>query len=109
MRTERYGDFTLGRVGHDSLEAVLATPAYQRIATDMATGVEECRRNCDHFALCGGGAGSNKFWEKGTLACSETQACRWRVKVLSEVVLSGLERSLGLAEVTSPPSRSLPG
>jgi len=109
VRTERYGDFTLGRVGHDSLEAVLATPAYQRIASDMATGVEECRRNCDHFALCGGGAGSNKFWEKGTLACSETQACRWRVKVLSEVVLSGLERSLGLAEVTSPPSRSLPG
>ncbi|MFN9530929.1 MAG: hypothetical protein ACK575_05680, partial [Cyanobacteriota bacterium] len=69
------------------------------IATDMAAGVETCRLHCDHFALCGGGAGSNKYWEKGTLACGETQACRWRVKVMADVVLSGLERSLGLGEV----------
>ena len=103
--TERYGDFILGRVGRDSLEGVLATEAFQRIAADMAAGVEECRLHCDHFALCGGGAGSNKYWEKGTLACSETQACRWRVKLLADVVLSGLERSLGLAEAApgSPP------
>jgi uncharacterized protein len=100
--TERYGDFTLGQVGRDSLEAVLATPTFQRIAADMAAGVEECRHSCDHFALCGGGAGSNKYWEKGTLACAETQACRWRVKLLSDVVLRGLERSLGLEEVAQP-------
>ncbi|MFN9643898.1 MAG: cyclophane-forming radical SAM/SPASM peptide maturase GrrM/OscB [Cyanobacteriota bacterium] len=100
--TARYGDFLLGRVGRDSLESVLDTPAFQRIAVDMAAGVEECRRSCDHFALCGGGAGSNKYWEKGTLACSETQACRWRVKVLADVVLSGLERSLGLAVEPGP-------
>ncbi|MEB3302600.1 MAG: cyclophane-forming radical SAM/SPASM peptide maturase GrrM/OscB [Cyanobacteriota bacterium] len=108
VRTERYGDFVLGQVGRDSLAAVLATPAFARIAADMAAGVEECRRSCDHFALCGGGAGSNKYWEKGTLATSETQACRWRVKVMADVVLSGLERSLGLGEVRGPsvlPSR----
>jgi uncharacterized protein len=68
----------------------------------MAAGVEQCRRSCEHFSLCGGGAGSNKYWEKGTLAASETQACRWRVKVMADVVLSGLERSLGLAEASSP-------
>ncbi|MFN9072203.1 MAG: GRRM system radical SAM/SPASM domain protein, partial [Cyanobacteriota bacterium] len=99
VRTERYGDFVLGQVGRDSLESALATSAYQRIAADMVAGVEECHRSCDHFALCGGGAGSNKYWEKGTLATSETQACRWRVKVMADVVLSGLERSLGLGEV----------
>jgi uncharacterized protein len=102
VRTERYGDFLLGRVGRDSLEEVMATPAFQRIADDMAAGVEMCRQTCDHFALCGGGAGSNKYWETGTLACSETQACRWRVKVLADVVLSGLERSLGLAAAPGP-------
>ncbi|MFM7237680.1 MAG: cyclophane-forming radical SAM/SPASM peptide maturase GrrM/OscB [Cyanobium sp.] len=99
VRTERYGDFVLGQVGRDSLESVFATPAYQRIAGEMAAGVEECRRSCEHFALCGGGAGSNKYWEKGTLAASETQACRWRVKLMADVVLSGLERSLGLGAV----------
>ena len=102
VRTERYGDFVLGQVGRDNLESALATSAYQRIAADMVAGVEECHRSCDHFALCGGGAGSNKYWEKGTLATSETQACRWRVKVMADVVLSGLERSLGLGEVKGP-------
>jgi uncharacterized protein len=101
VRTERYGDFILGRVGQDTLEDVMATPTFQRIAADMASGVEMCRQTCAHFALCGGGAGSNKYWENGTLACSETQACRWRVKVMADVVLSGLERSLGLAEASS--------
>lgn len=109
VRTERYGDFVLGQVGRDSLEAALLTPAFQQIAAEMAAGVEECRRSCDHFALCGGGAGSNKYWEKGTLACSETQACRWRVKVVSDVVLSGLERSLGLEPLTSAPVLPSPG
>jgi uncharacterized protein len=102
VRAERYGDFALGQAGRDSLESVLTTAAFQRIAADMAAGVEECRRTCDHFALCGGGAGSNKYWEKGTLACAETQACRWRVKVMADVVLSGLERSLGLGVPGQP-------
>jgi uncharacterized protein len=101
--TKRYGDFILGRVGQDTLEEVMASPTFQHIAADMAAGVEMCRQTCAHFALCGGGAGSNKYWENGTLACSETQACRWRVKVMADVVLSGLERSLGLAEAAPGP------
>ncbi|MFI0403566.1 MAG: cyclophane-forming radical SAM/SPASM peptide maturase GrrM/OscB [Cyanobium sp.] len=109
VRTERYGDFVLGQVGRDSLESALHTPAFQHIAGEMAAGVEECRHSCDHFALCGGGAGSNKYWEKGTLACSETQACRWRVKVVADVVLSGLERSLGLEPLTAAPALQPPG
>jgi uncharacterized protein len=102
-RGERYGDFILGQVGRDSLEAVLTTATFQRMAADMAAGVDICRQSCDHFALCGGGAGSNKYWETGTLASGETQACRWRVKVLSDVVLSRLERSFGLAATTPSP------
>ncbi|MFN7678839.1 MAG: cyclophane-forming radical SAM/SPASM peptide maturase GrrM/OscB [Cyanobacteriota bacterium] len=102
-RGERYGDFVLGQVGRDSLESVLTTPTFRRIAADMAAGVDLCRQDCDHFALCGGGAGSNKYWETGTLASGETQACRWRVKVLADVVLSRLERSFGLATPTPAP------
>ena len=55
-----------------------------------------CRRECAYFGLCGGGAGSNKYWEHGTFACSETQACRYRIKITADVVLAGLEEALGL-------------
>ncbi|MEB3242163.1 MAG: cyclophane-forming radical SAM/SPASM peptide maturase GrrM/OscB [Cyanobacteriota bacterium] len=94
---QRYGNFVIGQAGRDSLAGALQSPIFARIAADMAAGVEQCRRGCEHFALCGGGAGSNKFWENGTLASGETQACRWRVKLMADVVLSGLERALGVA------------
>ena len=38
------------------------------VGADMTSGVETCHR---------GGNGSNKFWEHGTLASSETNACRF--------------------------------
>jgi uncharacterized protein len=34
--------------------------------------------------------------EHSTFACSETQACRYRIKLTADVVLAGLEQALGL-------------
>jgi len=97
VATAEYGDFVLGNVLHDSLESVCVSEKFQRIHHDMSAGIELCQSNCNYFRLCGGGAGSNKYWEHGTFACAETQACRYRIKLVADVVLAGLERSLGLA------------
>ncbi|KEF40646.1 MAG: hypothetical protein ER33_15870 [Cyanobium sp. CACIAM 14] len=96
VRTREYGDFVLGNVRTDSLESVLDSQKFRRIHRDMAAGVERCRRECDYFGLCGGGAGSNKYWEKGTFDCTETQACRYRIKAVADVVLAGMERELAI-------------
>jgi uncharacterized protein len=97
VHTEEYGDFVLGNVLHDSLESVLTTEKFQRIQRDMASGVERCRQSCDYFGLCGGGAGSNKYWEHRSFDCTETQACRYRIKAVADVALAGLEEALQLA------------
>jgi len=97
VATAEYGDFVLGNVRDDSLESVCTSEKFQRIQQDMSAGIELCRCSCDYFRLCGGGAGSNKYWEHGSFACTETQACRYRIKVVADVVLAGLERSFGLA------------
>ena len=86
----------LGNVQTDSLESVIATEKFQRIQRDMAAGVARCRESCDYFGLCGGGAGSNKYWENGSFNSTETQACRYRVKLVADVVLAGLEEALSL-------------
>jgi len=96
VHTEEYGDFVLGHVQHDSLTAIAASAKFQRIARDLRSGIERCRAECEYFGLCGGGAGSNKYWEHRSFDCTETQACRYRVKLTSEVVLAGLETLLGL-------------
>mgnify|MGYP002777893738 CR=1 FL=1 len=96
VSTERYGNFILGNVLQNSLESVCHSPRFWQIYGDMAAGVQLCQQNCEYFGVCGGGAGSNKYWEQGTLACTETNACRYRIQVVTDIVVNALEQSLGL-------------
>jgi uncharacterized protein len=105
VKTEHYGDFILGNVNRDTLASACKGKKFWKIYRDMQGGVEQCREICDYFGLCGGGAGSNKYWENGTFNSTETHACRYRIKAIADVVLAGLENSLGLA--ISPASVNL--
>lgn len=106
VSTDRFGDFIFGNVFDSSLAAILDTQKFKVIQQEIAAGVEACRASCDHFGICGGGAGSNKYWEHGRFDGTETQHCRYRVKLVAEVVLSGMESALGLTEpVPGPPTR----
>ena len=96
VKIEPYGNLILGNVLGDTLASVCDGEKFRQIYQDMSAGVELCRQNCDYFGLCGGGAGSNKYWENGTLNSSETKACRHRIQAIADVVLEGLENSLGL-------------
>ncbi len=96
VSTPEFGDFVFGNVLTDSLESVVGTEKFQRVARDMEAGVDLCRSTCAYFGLCGGGAGSNKYWEHGSFAVSETLACRFRIQRVADVVLAELERSLQL-------------
>ncbi len=64
---------------------------------EIAAGVAACRASCAYFGLCGGGAGSNKYWEHGRFDAAETQHCRTRIQRVADVVLAGMEQELGLA------------
>ena len=97
VQTPEFGDFVFGNVLTDSLDSVIATEKFQRVARDMEAGVQLCRQSCAYFGLCGGGAGSNKYWEHGSFAVSETLACRFRIQRVADVVLAALERNLQLA------------
>lgn len=94
--TAEYGDFVFGNVRSDSLESAVDSAKFQRVLSEIRSGVARCKAECDYFGLCGGGAGSNKYWEQGSFDCSETQACRYRIKLSADVVMAGLERELEL-------------
>ncbi|MGK7883444.1 MAG: cyclophane-forming radical SAM/SPASM peptide maturase GrrM/OscB [Crocosphaera sp.] len=91
-----YGKFILGNVLRDSLESVCHSEKFKQIYQDMIQGVNKCRQSCDYFGVCGGGAGSNKYWENGSFNSTETQACRYRTKIVTDVVLEALENSFGI-------------
>ncbi|OKH39809.1 GRRM system radical SAM/SPASM domain protein [[Phormidium ambiguum] IAM M-71] len=95
VQTDRYGKFILGNILEDTFESVCSSEKFHQMYGDMSAGVALCRQNCPYFGLCGGGAGSNKYWENGTFNSSETKACRYRIKAIADVVLEGLESSMG--------------
>lgn len=97
IKTDCYGDFILGNILHDCLTSTCYTKKFQRIYQDMAAGVQRCRETCSYFGVCGGGAGSNKFWENGSFNSTETKACRYRIQIITDIVLESLERSLGMS------------
>jgi uncharacterized protein len=96
VKTAEYGDFSFGNVLEDSLESLAGTEKFRRVAAEIRAGVELCRGSCEHFGLCGGGTGSNKYWEHGRFDCTQTQHCRYRIQLVADVVLDGLEQELGL-------------
>ncbi len=91
-----YGRFNLGNVRTDSLASACSHPRFLQMWNDMQAGLEACRSSCGYFGLCGGGAGSNKYWETGSFRASETQACRYRIKHVADVVMAKLEQELQL-------------
>lgn len=97
VHTERFGDFVFGHVRHDRLVDMAANPKFQQVQAEIAAGVQACRHSCDYFGLCGGGTGSNKYWEHGRFDAAGTQHCRYRIQLVADVVVEGMEQELGLA------------
>ncbi|MGK7941933.1 MAG: cyclophane-forming radical SAM/SPASM peptide maturase GrrM/OscB [Crocosphaera sp.] len=102
VKTQDYGDFIFGNLLEDTLESICYSDKFQKVYQDITAGINLCRDTCAYFSICGGGAGSNKYWENGTFNSAETNTCRYRIKILTEIVLESLENSLGLTTRPCP-------
>ena len=91
VASSRYGTFNLGNIRELSLLEATHSERFQALWADVQAGVRQCQASCDYFGLCGGGMGSNKFWEHGRLDCSETSACRFRIQIPVQVLLERFE------------------
>ena len=91
VASDQYGTFNLGNLRDLSLVDSTQTDQFRRLLDDMTSGVDTCQKGCEYFGLCGGGNGSNKFWEHGTLASSETNACRFGTQIPVQVLLERFE------------------
>jgi len=89
---KRYESFVLGNVTRDGLDSVIASERFRRIETDVAAGVEQCRKECRYYEFCGGGAPANKFFENGTFASTRTLCCRLHKMACLDVALDSMER-----------------
>jgi len=91
-KNAEYNDFIVGNVFRDSLADMLQSPAMRAMVRDISAGVDLCRRECEYFSVCGGGAPVNKLTENGSFATSRTQFCRLIQIVPTDLILGALDR-----------------
>lgn len=96
MKNEDYGDFILGNILEHPVRSILKTDKFKHIFQEIETGVGMCHDNCPYFSVCGGGAPSNKYYENGTFASTETLYCKYTKKVIMDIILEDMEKELGL-------------
>ncbi|MBJ6762816.1 GRRM system radical SAM/SPASM domain protein [Myxococcaceae bacterium JPH2] len=89
--SSRYHNFIVGNV-HSlaSFDDIRANSVYQQMARDVTAGVENCRRECGYYSLCGGGVPGNKYFENGSFDTTTTMFCQLQRKTLADVVVSAL-------------------
>jgi uncharacterized protein len=91
----KYNDFIVGNILSESLEDMLRSPAMQAMTRDIAAGVAMCRKECDYYSVCGGGAPVNKLAENGSFASSRTKFCSLVQIVPTDLILHALDRLEG--------------
>jgi uncharacterized protein len=91
-----YGDFSFGNIMVDHLADMTRNDKFNRVFEDIQAGVRLCSETCEYYSLCGGGAPSNKYFENGTFASTETMYCRYTIKMPIDIVLADLENSLNI-------------
>jgi len=92
--SREHHDFVLGNVFEGPVAAVFSSPRFRAMYGQIATGVEHCRRECDYFELCGGGAPANKLYENGSFGSTETAYCRNMVMAPLRLMIAELEQRL---------------
>lgn len=87
----RFGNFVFGNVTTDKVEDLLTSEKLRSVATEIATGVEACRKGCSYFAVCGGGSPAAKLAENKSFASTETISCRLAIMAITDVLLQYIE------------------
>lgn len=89
-RSSRYSDFVVGNIMQENLRTILKRGTGASYVEEYKQGFEMCRAQCAYFGYCRGGQASNKFFELGMTAGTETAHCRNSQQIPVGVVLENL-------------------
>jgi len=82
--------FCFGDLNQGPISFHIADSNFWEVHRAISAGVDMCRGECEYFAVCGGGAPSNKFAERGRFDVTETKHCRTMVKTIADVCMTGM-------------------
>ncbi|MEI6881465.1 MAG: cyclophane-forming radical SAM/SPASM peptide maturase GrrM/OscB [Bacteroidota bacterium] len=88
-----YPEFVYGNILSETMDEILAKESIKKTAFQIKKGVNKCKKECEYFAVCGGGAPSNKFWENKGFNTTSTFYCTTRYKLITDIILANFENN----------------
>jgi uncharacterized protein len=88
LQHPEFGQLVFGNVSDPSAFRTLGTnPRLLAVNESILRGIEACSKTCSYFEVCRGGVPSNKLGEHGTFEATETIACQFRVKAVTDATV----------------------
>lgn len=91
--TEKYGSFSFGNVLENKILDAFENESFLQIVDDIQEGNRKCSETCSYYKSCQGASPSNKYYENGTFASSETMNCRHIIQTPMDIVREDIYRS----------------
>jgi uncharacterized protein len=89
--SDGFPTFSIGNIFNHTFAELECSAVLKAMAAQINEGIELCRAQCKYFSICGGGAPSNKLFENGTFASTETLHCRLTRKRVTDFLLATIE------------------
>lgn len=96
--------FAIGNILSSTFSELQRSDVLTRMVESISSGIAKCRAECVYFPVCGGGAPSNKIFENGSFASSETMHCRLTKKQVTDFVLGVVEGKASGTAAMRPPN-----
>lgn len=93
---KEYNNFIFGNIRETTFKNPTRGDLLKIISKEINAGIKKCKKECDYFWLCGGGAPANKYFENSTFNSSATNYCKYNIKVPTDLVIAFLEKELNI-------------
>ncbi len=95
LKHPSYADFIVGNINTQSLDDMRRSSPMAAMTRDIQAGIEICRRSCEYFSVCGGGAPVNKLAENGSFQSARTSFCSLTQIVPIDLILDAFDQLEG--------------
>jgi uncharacterized protein len=94
QKSDEFNNFILGNVHSSSFLNPERKDVLKKLESQINHGIKMCKKSCDFFHVCGGGAPANKYYENKSFASTGTIYCKYRIQFPIAISLDYLERLL---------------
>lgn len=92
VKDKLHSNYIFGNFKTFSYNEIIGSDKFKMIDSQIQVGVENCKKNCSYFEVCGGGSPSNKLHENNDLTSTETSYCKFNIQIPTDFVINSLKK-----------------